>query len=259
MPRRVLARPLLWVVTGLTVSVATLTGCGDDPSSKAEPAATSASSSPSTPSDEPSSASPSPSTSPSSSTDPGGRTLSSRLLSAARLPGFNAEFRWAQGPTGPEDPSTSFGTCQRFAITSIGAEHAIVRRFRPSGPGSAGSRDRAGELVAAFPDDQTARRAFAVLSAWRRQCADRLKRFPRSKVGALQDVPVGGGTGGWYLLTYGPVTGDPDAQFFDAQGMAVVGSRVAMVSMVLAGQDYDYPPGREPMVVALRRAARLLS
>ena len=40
-------------------------------------------------------------------------------------------------------------------------------------------------------------------------------------------MPVG--TAGWYLLTYGPVQGDPDSQFFDAQGMALVGSRIAMV------------------------------
>ena len=52
-----------------------------------------------------------------------------------------------------------------------------------------------------------------------------------------------GGRGGWYLLTYGPVPGDRDSQFFDAQGMALVGSRIAMVSMVAAGQDYDYERG----------------
>ena len=64
-----------------------------------------------------------------------------------------------------------------------------------------------------------------------------------------------GGTGGWYLLTYGPVAGDPDASFFDAQGLAVVGTRIAMVEMVLAGQDYNYEPGQEPMVAAVQRAA----
>jgi hypothetical protein len=266
---RALARPLLRVVAGLAVSLATLTGCSDEPA----PTSTSPSQSsgpttgrspttgpsPSTSSRTPGDPPSSPSTSPSSSVGSSGRSLDSRLLGASRLPGFNTEFRWAQGPTGPEDPSTSFGTCQRFAVTSIGAEQALVRRFRPSGPGSAESRDRAGELVATFPDDATARRAFAVLSAWRRQCADRLRSFPRSTVGALQDVAVEGGTGGWYLLTYGPVRGHPDSQFFDAQGMAVVGSRIAMVSMVLAGQDYGYEPGQEPMVAAVQRAARLLS
>ena len=72
-------------------------------------------------------------------------------------------------------------------------------------------------------------------------------------------MPAGAGQAGWYLLTYGPVPGDPDARFFDAQGTALVGSRIAMVSMVLAGQDYDYPAGREPMVAAVQHAARKIA
>jgi hypothetical protein len=193
--------------------------------------------------------------SPSAPTTPG---LAGRLLSAQELPGFNADYLWTQGRTAPESPSASFGTCQRFSVLSIGAERALVRRFRPAA-GDAAPGDRAGELVAEFPDNLTARRAFAVLKAWRARCADRLRGHTRPKVGALQDVAVPGGTGGWYLLTYGPVPRDPDAQFFDAQGMAVVGSRIAMVSMVLAGQDYDYEPGKEPAVAAVQRAAAKLS
>lgn len=184
--------------------------------------------------------------------------LAGRLLSAEELPGFNADYLWTAGRTAPESPSASFGTCQRFSITSIGAERALVRRFRPAA-GDAAPGDRGGELVAEFPDAQTARRALAVLKAWRARCADRLKGRTRPKVGALTDVPVAGGSGGWYLLTYGPVPGDPDAQFFDAQAMAVVGSRIAMVSLVLAGQDYNYEPGKEPAVLAAQRAASRLS
>jgi hypothetical protein len=126
-------------------------------------------------------------------------------------------------------------------------------------PRHAGARDVASELVAAFPDDVTARRAFAVLTSWRAKCADRLRGKEHPRVGALQDVRVRGGSGAWYLLTYGPVRGDPDAQWFDAQGMALVGSRIALVELLLAGQDYNYEPGTEPMVAAVRRAAAKLS
>lgn len=182
--------------------------------------------------------------------------LADRLLAARDLPGFNAEYRWEAGPVAPESPSSSFGTCQRFSVTSIGAERALVRRYRPAA--AAAGSDRAAQLVAQFPDEMTAQRAFAVLEAWRARCADRLTRHTRSEVGDLQPVPVAGGRGGWYLLTYGPVPGDRQSQFFDAQGMAVVGSRLALVSIVLAGQDYNYEPGREPMVTAVRRAAALL-
>jgi hypothetical protein len=182
--------------------------------------------------------------------------LRGRLLEAEVMPGFNAGYRWTEATTGPEDPGTSFGTCQRFAVTSIGAERALVRRYRPAHASAA--HDSAGELVARFADPLTARRAFAVLEAWRTTCGGHLRGRTHVRVGAFQEVAVAGGRGGWYLLTYGPVPGDPHAGYLDAQGMAVVGSRLALVSMVLAGEDDDHAVGHEPVAVALRRAAQRL-
>jgi hypothetical protein len=271
---RALARPLACVAVCLVLA----SGCGAEPSDQADQPATDAASSPSTPTSSPASESAAPSQTPTptptpspSPTRPSASATSAapapspgapprdRLLTAKELPGFNTEFRWSEASTGPAGPSTSFGTCQRFGITSIGAERAVVRRFAAAVGGRAARHDRAGELVASFADAKTARRAYAVLTAWRAQCADRLRKYRTSDVGGLQNVSVPHGTAGWYLLTYGPVPGDPDAQFFDAQGMTLVGSRIAMVSMVLAGQDYNYEPGSEPMVAALRRAAQKLA
>ena len=279
MPHRASSRLPTRLAGCLAVGVLALAGCTDDPAAEEQPASSSAAATASAsgaaspsgsptpsdtagPSDSPTGQqeSPSPTDTGEPPSGPGG-TLRSRLLTAAELPGFNPQFRWAQGRTAPEDPSASFGTCQRFALTSVGAERAVVRRFRPGGAaaGSSGGQVRAGELVATFPDAPTARRAFAVLEAWRATCAERLQRYARSDVGGLQDVSVPGGRARWYLLTYGPVDGDPDARFFDAQGMALVGSRIAMLSMVSVGQDYSYEAGREPMAVAVREAARKLA
>ena len=270
MRTRALARPLLCAALSL-VTLLTLAGCGgespsddaDAPASTSTPADPTSTTGPETtgPETTPTESPQSPSVPPSGNAGaPPARTgLPGRLLAAGQVPGFNDDYRWVQGATGPENPSRSFGTCQRFAVTSIGAERAVVRRFRPAVTDPSARFDRAGELVAQFPDNLTARRAFAVLKAWRARCADRLARYARPRVGALEDVPVDAGTGGWYLLTYGPVRGDRNAQFFDAQGMAMVGSRIAMLSMVLAGQDYNYEAGKEPMVTAVQRAAQLLS
>ena len=264
---RALARPLAPVAAVLLLA----SGCGGQPSSdQADPAPSGDTSSPSAPastqtpsrspdaSPAPTSPSPSDTASPTTGPRPGG-SLRSRLLTAGELPGFNADFRWTATSTGPAGPSTSFGTCQRFGITSIGAERAVVRRFAAAGGGRQARHDRAGELVATFPDAMTARRAYAVLTSWRARCADRLSRYRTSEVGELQKVSAPGGTAGWYLLTYGPVPGDPEARFLDAQGTTLVGSRIAMVSMVLAGQDYNYEPGQGPMVAALQGAAQRLS
>jgi hypothetical protein len=212
-----------------------------------------------------------PSASPSSSSGaarPAG--LRGRLLDAAQVPGLGRAPSWVVASTGPEQPSTSFGTCQRFGIVSIGAQRAVVRHFAPApsttpstAPSTTPSRatkaggsghDRAGELVATFPDALTARRAYAVLEAWRRTCASRLPG--RGHVGDLQEVAAGDRSG-WYLLTYGPDARQPHRRIFDAQGMVLRGSRVAMVSLVLAGRDDD-PPGPEPIVTTLRRAAQRL-
>jgi hypothetical protein len=270
---RALARPTVAVATFACLGAVTLSGCNDVSGTATRSATEATSPAPTAPAttvgadDSPApatvtptttttttSAAPSPSE-PTSSAPAGVGGLRSRLLDAADVPGFNDGFRWAEGRTGSQEPSTPVGTCQRFAMTSIGATHVAVRDYRPV---SGGSQDHATELVAEFPDSTTARRAFAVLKAWRAQCADRLKRYKTARIGKLEDVGVDGGSGGWYLLTYGPVGGDPDTAFFDAQGMAVVGTRIAVMEMVLAGQDYNYEPGQEPMVAAVQRAAARL-
>jgi hypothetical protein len=178
------------------------------------------------------------------------------LLTAREVPGFNPEFRWKNGRTRNGEPAKGFGTCQRFPMTSIGAERTVVRTYVP---GPKQSHDLAGELVASFPDEMTARRAFEVLKSWHARCAGRLPGRQLRRVGRLQGVPLDEGTGAWYLLTYGPVASDPDAVWFDAQGITLVGSRIAVVKLAVAGQDYNYEAGQEPMVSAVKRAAAKLS
>ncbi len=263
---RAFARPTVALAAFAALATVGLTGCNDATGTATQPASEATSTAPTadtttadadespapaTPTRTTTSAAPSPSA-PTSSAPAGTGGLRSRLLDAADVPGFNDDFRWTEGRTRSQEPQKPFGTCQRFAMTSIGATDVAVRDYLP---GTGGTQDRASELVAEFPDSTTARRAFAVLKAWRAQCADQLGRFKTSEVGDLQDVSVASGTGGWYLLTYGPVAGDPDAAFFDAQGLAVVGTRIAMVEMVLVGQDYNYEAGQEPMVAAVQRAS----
>lgn len=252
---RALARPLVCVVACLAVA----TGCGNPPTDQADAPPTighpTAATSPAS-----SSAPPAGSTtpSPSSSGTSSGTVPSSPgpLLSAAELPGFTDAYRWRPGGTSTVEPAT-FGTCQRFGLVASGAERVVVRRFLP--PAASPPGDGAGELVATFPDDQTARRVYSVLMAWRARCSDRLLDYARSDVGELQNVPVDSGRAGWYLLTYGPAKSDARSQYFDAQGMAMLGPRIAVVTMRLTARDLTHPTGREPMVTAVQRAAQKLS
>lgn len=252
------ARPRLarWTVPVLlTSSALLLAGCGDrgaeagpgDGASVAEESPTeeptpTESSEPSEPTEEPT-----------ESPEPAG-SLTDALLPGEEVPGFNDEFQWSDGPTQETEPAELAGTCHRFELTSIGAEQVAYRTY----DAVQGGDSQASELVAQFPDDETAARAEQVLQSWRKGCAKNLKKFDSVDVGDLTDVPVEGGAGSWYMVSYGPAEDDPEAGYFDAQGIVHVGNRVAVLRMALIGQDYNYTVGEEPMVGAVQAAAARL-
>lgn len=249
--------PTVGLAAVLLCAVPVAAGCSGSAERTSDPPSPSATHSAHSPS--PSSDPPSPSATATGRTAPARPPgTAGRLLPAAEVAGLDDGYRWRVAGTSTGEPKRLFGTCQRFAMTSIGAERVAVRHYVPAGAAFRRAGDRAGELVATFPDESTARRAFAVLEAWRGRCADRLTTYHRVDVGDLQDVPVAGGSGGWYLLAYGPVKGHSGARYLDAQGIAVVGTRIAMLSMVKVGEDYHYGPGHEPMVTTVRRATSLL-
>jgi len=181
--------------------------------------------------------------------------LTEALLPAAEMPGFDEEFIWSSGRTAPTEPRRLIGTCHRFSMLSIGATEVAHRSYDPPPNGNAA----ASELVADFADRKTAWRAYRTVLSWRESCPSQLRAYPRTDVSLLEDVSVERGEAGWWLLKYGPIGDDPDVAAFDAEGVVLVGSRVAVVQMVLYGQDYSYEIGQEPMAEAIRRAAARIS
>ena len=250
----------------LALSIA---GCGGDPEE------TDAAQNSPTPSDTTSPAEPETSTSPAESETPdeestspqatkqpvsAARTLADLPLSAAQVPGFNEDYSWTAGSRSMREGSRPFGTCQKFALTSIGAEKVTVRRYKPA-PRLSDTTSTARNLVASMPDERTAKRVYEVLKSWRGQCNEKLRGHDMSEIGKLQPVDLPAeirpatASADWYLLTYGPAKGEPDAGYFDAQGMVRVGETISMLRMRLIGQDYNYEPGQEPMVGAVRASA----
>jgi hypothetical protein len=192
-----------------------------------------------------------PSEEPSAPSEGGDGSVTGALLPAADVPGFNDQFTWEELATDTREPQDLAGTCHKFEMTSIGAEEVAYRTYQPT----QGDNSTASELVAAFPDDKTATRAYEVLKSWQADCAAELRKFDRVSVGDLEPVSTDAGEGTWYLLIYGPAAGDPDEGYFDAQGIAKVGDRIAVLRLSLIGQDYNYAAGEEPMVAAVQAAA----
>lgn len=178
------------------------------------------------------------------------------LLTADQVPGLRDGFTWAEGRTTKREPQALAGTCHRFSMLSIGAMRVVHRDYTAAGDTTGA---RANELVATFADTKTAWRAFQVLKSWRDSCGETLGKWEKHDVGALRKVDVGAAEAHTYLLVYGPADDTGNSSYFDAEGLTMVGNRIAVLRLAYVGQDYDYPSGKEPITAAVRAAAEKLS
>jgi hypothetical protein len=225
----------------------------------APPTTASPSATPTQPSTQPSTQTPSPTPSAAPvQPPPAGSGPEAMLLRAREMPGLNEEHGWRTIATDDQERRQPVWACQVTDFSSIGATQVWVRRFagQPGGADEAQARS----AVITFADDQSARRAYAVLQAWHDRCEEQLrKQYSRVEVdAAATTVDVPDGQAQWRLATYGPVPGERDAAYFDATGYAMEGSRISLTTMVSVGQDYNYPPGEEPIVEAVRNSATKL-
>ena len=176
-------------------------------------------------------------------------SLRERLLDADEMPVVTNDVAWTEASTATQEPEALAGTCHRFAMLSIGAMRVAYRDYAAAD----GSGARADELVASFADAKTAWRAFEVLKSWHEDCDETLSRWEHHEVGPLRTAIVDAGEAHVYLLRYGPTDGDADT--FDAEGLVMAGSRIAVVRIVHPGQDPDAPDLEAPISAAVRAAA----
>jgi predicted small lipoprotein YifL len=182
--------------------------------------------------------------------------LAAALVPAADLPRNPSGRRWVAGTDarGPDAAMTS--PCQRAPLMSIGATKVVQRRYDNRNPGNVVN------TVAAFADDDSARRAYAVLEAWVRGCADTLReqgKKPLSTPSGFEPVDAGTSPAGWALLLYGPVRGDPDSAHIEGQTVVVDDETLSWVVYRSVGQDYNYEAGQSPPERAARVMAARLS
>jgi hypothetical protein len=111
-----------------------------------------------------------------------------------------------------------------------------------------------------FPDTRTATNVASVLGAWQQRCrgyAVRELGLTGVRVSGVDTVPTRVGDGVHWLVTHGPAP-EADSQWFDAEGYMVDGDTLTYVVIRVAGQDYNYEPGRSPIERALRQAGARL-
>ena len=165
------------------------------------------------------------------------------LLTASELPPLNPSSPWTDKGTAAAGP-TPFGACQRFDALSIGAVSAVERRFA-GGPG-----DTAGQQVVEYPDAQNTVRASKVFEAWHDKCKDQIKGS-NIKVGPITSVALPKGRGWWYVASWER----GGAGHFHSFGLVLNGNRMSLLKMDHGGQDHDYPPGQDPMELAVKAAS----
>ena len=223
----------------------TLAGCSvskDDDSNKGDP--TAAAEPTPTPTEEPSetpTATPTPTPEVSAT---GAPEPKASLLSAADLPPLNESSPWTEKGTTVPGP-TEFGVCQRFDLLSIGAMSIVERSFASGTPG-----DTAGQQVAELPDAQNTVRASKVLEAWHNSCKGQVKGS-NVKVGPITSVPVAKGKGWWYVVSWNR----GGKGHFHSFGVVYNRNRMTLLKMDHGGQDHDYPPGQDPMELAVKAAS----
>lgn len=174
--------------------------------------------------------------------------LDTHLLPAARMPSLGDGFAWAVVAHETED-ADRVGACQKTALDSIGAVIAVRRTFTTA-DGSAGPAADAVQVVAEFADPKSAWRAHEVLKSWREDCEERLD-YPRKDVTRLHSIAVRTGTGQDYRTIYGRSAARSHAAGF---GIVRRGSFLSIVEIVTGPKDY--PDGRDPARVSVRRIAR---
>ena len=242
------ARSVSGLVAAASVGCLVLVGCAN---SNDAPTAADTSDSPTT---QTSASDPTPTPTPSTATSEASPTpgsLTDRLLPTGSVPGLNAQWHWQDGETGPA-VTEPFGFCGKADLGSIGAVEVVERTYFPPDD----SDDNAAEQVAEFPDANTTARAWAVLKSWHDRCAKSVTEDISLKVRPLVSVPVTSGAARWYLVSWQPPSEETGR--FEALGMVLDGTRIAVLRIDDSGQDYNYPAGKEPMVAMAKAAAELL-
>lgn len=167
---------------------------------------------------------------------------------------------WFTTDTSPGDGQSAFHPCAREGLAGLGATSVFRRDFElrnleRGAPDVKG--DHLGEAVAEFGSPTDARAAYKTIAGWVLDCKRSLPDYHVVPEG--RSVAVTGGDAIIYDSHWSADDPALEEAVIAETGIAVVGNRLAVLSLTILGQDYDFPPGGTPVQQMLAAAAQRLT
>lgn len=169
-----------------------------------------------------------------------------------------------------DDDSATVNPCQQAGFDELGASSVLMRDFVLAGPESEGGEADGdaylNEVVGEFASPDAAQEAYQNIADWYADCQPEgavdvdARPFEPASIGVDGDAQIS-------LTTYGPPDADPGTQYDEGDredfgwwmetGLVVSGNRVAMLTQLILGQDYNWLPedGGTPVERMLPAAA----
>lgn len=156
----------------------------------------------------------------------------------------------------------AYSPCARHSMAGLGAEVVLKREFDfvIGETGEIDSSQRFNEVVAEFPGDSDAKRAYTTIRDWFDVCMPPGAETYKDR--EFTPVPVGPrGSAEERVSAYGPVDTDLDPHgcegWFLETVSILVGDRIAVLTRLMHGQDYNWADGT-PVTQMLPKAAQRL-
>ena len=175
----------------------------------------------------------------------------------------NGGSDWRESGTFEGDGQAAFSPCTQESMDGLGADGVFQRNFEfvSTDTGDVEPTLTLNEIIAEFPSNAEAASAYAEIKGWLDDCLP--PEADTYNAGEFSAVPIGvDGSAERQLSTYGPVDEelDPfgDEGWFLETGLVLTGDRIAVLTQLTHGQDYNWIDGT-PVEQMLPDAARTLA
>jgi hypothetical protein len=178
----------------------------------------------------------------------------------------NGGSDWRPTETFPGDGQGTASPCQQSSVVGLGAGSVFQRHFEfvVRDTGDVEPTLTFNEVVAEFPSDREAQAAYEEIRGWYDDCTPAGSEYYNP--GEFSDVPIGEvglvGAAEVQLSTYGPVDDalDPSGVegWFLETGLVRIDDRIAVLTQLTHGQDYNWPEGTPVFQMVPEAATQLV-